>query len=131
MNSPSNTIPTTKVFLADGSRVGISRVMNLLSIAANVEVIGTAQNAAQTIEGVRNLRPQVLIMDIELPGMSGIQVLKTLKSEFPTMLVIVLTNASQEEYRKRCMEAGAKYFFDKALEFWKVTDILAPPPFPH
>lgn len=121
----------TRVFITDSSAISISRVINLLAFCSNVEVVGFAQDPATTLLSLRNLRPSVLIMDIEMRQTSGIQLLRSIRKEFPRLDVIVLTNASQEQYRKRCAEVGAKHFFDKASEFWKINDVLSPFPHPY
>jgi len=121
----------TKVFVADGSPISISRILNLLAYCGNVEIVGFANDSSNTLLSLRVLKPDVLIMDIEIKGASGLQLLKSVKKEFPELVIIVLTNASQNQYRKSCVEAGANHFFDKSSQFWKINDILSPFPNPY
>lgn len=121
----------TRVFIADNSSVSISRIINLLAFCSNVEIVGFAHDPATTLLSLRNLKPEVLIMDIEMRNVSGLQLLRSVRKEFPALNVIVLTNASQDQYRRKCAEAGVSHFFDKSSEFWKVNDVLAPFPNPY
>jgi len=59
-----------------------------------------------------------------MPGGSGIDVLEQIKKESGDIVVIMLTNHPLAPLRKRCMELGADYFFDKSTEFDKVSDVL-------
>ena len=65
-----------------------------------------------------------MILDIRLLGGSGIDVLRTLKQEKPSPHVIMLTNYPYPQYREKCLEAGADFFFDKSREFHQVTEVL-------
>jgi DNA-binding NarL/FixJ family response regulator len=121
----------TRVFITDSSAISISRIINLLAFSTNVEIVGFAQDPATTLLSLRSLRPTVLIFDIEMRQTSGLQLLRSISREFPDLIVVVLTNASHEQYRRRCAEIGVKYFFDKTSEFWKINDVLSPFPHPY
>ena len=83
-----------------------------------------AQNAAEAIAAFRQLRPEVAILDIQMPDGCGLAVLTYIKKESPQTTVIMLTNYPLPLFRKRCLEAGADYFFDKSTEFEKVIEVL-------
>jgi DNA-binding NarL/FixJ family response regulator len=83
-----------------------------------------AQNAAEAIAAFQQIRPEVAILDIQMPDESGIEVLARIKKESPQTTVIMLTNYPLPPFRKRCQEAGADYFFDKSTEFEKVVEVL-------
>ena len=72
----------------------------------------------------RSLRPDIMTLDLRMPGMSGIQVLEVLRNERLTPIVIMLTGMTEMEYQRKCLELGAKYFFHKTTEFEKVIEIL-------
>jgi DNA-binding response OmpR family regulator len=71
------------------------------------------------------LKPDVAILDICLAKGSGIQVLETVKSNGPSPVVIMLTAFPYPQYRTKCLEAGADYFFDKLTEFEQVAEVVA------
>lgn len=113
-----------KIFFADSSPFGHGRLVNLLTDIEGVEITGYALDGLTAYDLIHKKNPDVVILDIEMPGRSGIELLRQLKRELPSLIVIVLTNASHPQYRKRCTEAGANFFFDKSTEFRKVPEVL-------
>ena len=113
-----------KVFVVDDSRVIRERLVALISGLACVEVIGEARDACDAIRDIRALNPDVVILDIRMPGESGIDVLDSVRKAKNPPKVIMLTNYPFPQYRRKCMDAGADFFLDKSTEFEKVADIL-------
>ena len=113
-----------KVFIADDSGVVRERLKEMLSELPGIEIVGQAENGAQATKLIEELSPDVVILDIRMPKGNGINVLENIKGDNPTLIVIMLTNYPYPQYRKRCRKAGADYFFDKATEFEKVTEVL-------
>jgi len=99
-----------KVFIADDSAAVVERWITMLSEIPQVEIIGQAQDAREAIKAIRQLNPDVVILDIRMPGGNGIDVLKDIKSNKPPPLVIVLTNYPYPQYRKKCMALGRNSF---------------------
>jgi len=114
-----------KVYVVDDSPLVRERLVSLLSEVEGVDVVGSADDAASGIAGVSMKSPDVVILDIRMPTGSGISVLEEVKRRGKSPVVIMLTNYPYPQYRKKCMEAGADYFFDKSNEFHKVTEVLA------
>lgn len=69
-------------------------------------------------------RPEVVVLDLHMPGKSGIQTLPLIKSLPEPPRVIVLTNHPDHSHRSACMRLGADYFFDKSTEFSRVVDAV-------
>jgi len=113
-----------KVFVADDSALVRERVAALISEIEGVEVVGQAGDAREALEGIQRLRPDAVILDIRMPGNNGIQVLEAIKRSTAAPVVIVLTAFPHPQYRKKCLEAGAEFFFDKATEFEQVAEVL-------
>ncbi|MGA9351401.1 MAG: response regulator transcription factor [Anaerolineae bacterium] len=113
-----------KVFVADDSTLVRERLAELISEIEGVEVVGQAGDARQALEAIQHLRPDAVILDIRMPGNNGIQVLEAIKKSAAAPVVIVLTVFPYPQYRKKCLEAGAEYFFDKATEFEQVAEVL-------
>ena len=65
-----------------------------------------------------------MVLDIKLPGKNGIEVLRHIRQDMPTRLVIMPTNYPYAQYRRECTDAGAYYFLHKATEFEIINDIL-------
>lgn len=105
-----------RVVLVDDSAIIRTRLVALLSTLEGIAVVGQAPDAATGKALVRQLRPDVLVLDIGLPGESGIDLLKTLRPEYASLVVIMFTLHSDLHSRRACAEAGADYFFDKVVE---------------
>jgi DNA-binding NarL/FixJ family response regulator len=113
-----------KVFITDDSVLVRERLVGLLSELETVELVGQAENAPEAVETIQRLRPDVVILDIRLPGGNGIEVLKAIKQNAPAPIVIMLTAFPYRQFYERCQEAGAEYFFDKASEFHRIVEVL-------
>jgi DNA-binding NarL/FixJ family response regulator len=113
-----------QVAIVDDSAVIKERLMQRLSQLDGIQLAWQAQNAAEAIAAFRQLKPEVAILDIQMPDRSGIEVLVHIKKESPWTTVIMLTNYPLPPFRKYCLEAGADYFFDKSTEFEKVIEVL-------
>ena len=89
-----------------------------------VEITGKACDVRSAIEAFHRSRPDVVVLDLQMGGGNGIDVLKEIKRDRPETLVIILTNHPFPQLAKRCREAGAEFFFDKTCEFGKVAEVL-------
>jgi len=90
-----------------------------------VTVVGEAETPRAAVEGILRTRPDSVVLDIQLIGGSGIDVLREAHPRTPATVFIVLTNHPNPQYRRICMEAGAAYFFDKNTEIAKVCEVIA------
>jgi CheY-like chemotaxis protein len=89
-----------------------------------VDVVGQAGDVPESLAAIRRTRPDVVILDIRMPGGNGIDVLREVKKMTPAPQVIMLTNFAYAQYRKKCEEAGADFFLDKSAEFEKLPQAL-------
>src|SRR5262245_61885063 len=112
--------PTKTVFIVDDAAMVRERLIGLFSELPGVTVVGQAATAYDAIAAIPPLKPDVVVLDISLPGGNGLQVLQAIKRVAPSPLVIMLTNFAHEQYRRRCLQLGADHFFDKSREFEKV-----------
>ena len=113
-----------KILIADDSLVVRDRLVSLLTEVHGIEVVAQAKDAMEARSLAAKLRPHVAILDIRMPNGSGADVLRDIKKLNPTPKVIILTNYPHPENRKKCIERGADYFFDKSTEFKKVVAVL-------
>ncbi len=113
-----------RVVVADDSVVVREHLVAMLSELEQVQVVGEAEDVQRTLESVRMLQPEVVVLDIQMPGGNGITALKHIKRDFPRIRVIMLTNHSNPFYRDTCLRAGADFFLDKSIEFEKVAEVL-------
>ena len=113
-----------KVLIVDDSAIVRERLKAMLSEITELEDISQAEDVPEAIRTFEKLHPEVVILDIRMPGGSGIEVLQKMKKGNQSPLVIVLTNYPYPQYRRKCIDAGADFFFDKSTEFDKVTEVL-------
>lgn len=113
-----------RVLIADDSTAIRQSLSALISRLKNVEIVGLARNGSEALELIRNLKPDAVTLDLRMPEKNGISVLEAIKRERLNIMVIVLTGLAEDEYRRKCLELGAKYFFHKVTEFEMVIDVL-------
>jgi DNA-binding NarL/FixJ family response regulator len=112
------------IVIVDDSQLVRERIAKRISELPGMNVVGEAVNSIEAIEIVKTKEPDVIILDIKMPGESGIDVLQKIKKGYPSIKIIMLTNYPFLQYRSKCYEHGADYFLDKSNEFDKVMDIL-------
>jgi len=113
-----------RVFIVDDSPPIRERLIELLT-CDGVAIVGEAETPADAIAGIRRTRPDCVVLDLKLIGGSGIEVLRSLRPEFPETTFIVLSNHSDVPYRRSCEAAGASFFLDKTTEFGKIASLIA------
>jgi pilus assembly protein CpaE len=84
-----------------------------LSFQENIEVIGTASNGQQAIQLVKEVRPDVVLMDVNMPDMDGITATQNIRNQVPSTQVIIITVQDDVDYIRRAMNAGARDFLTK------------------
>jgi len=114
-----------KVLLADDSGLILERLKELLSIYGQAEIVASLQNGTETLEAIRVLKPDLAIVDIKMPGLSGLEVLNEIRKEDKTIKFIILTLYASDYYRQLAIKSGADYFFNKAEDFEKVSHVVA------
>lgn len=117
-------MPRLKVFIVDDAMSIRDSLKKLISILSFIDILGEAGSIAETRKKLSSVKPDVTILDLNLPDGSGIELLKEIKAGPNSHTVIMLTNYSAEQYRKKSIENGADYFLDKSTEFEHVKDIL-------
>jgi len=114
-----------KLFIADDSEGMRERIRELVSAIDGVELVGKAGDVQSSIKGIMDLKPDVVILDIRMPGGNGLDVLRKVKGHpQKAPLIIVLTNYPFPEYKEIAIKLGADHFFDKAAEFDEVQKVL-------
>ncbi|MCX6291471.1 MAG: response regulator transcription factor [Bacteroidetes bacterium] len=113
-----------KILIVEDSAVVSERIANLLADLKDVCITGVASNSSEAMKSVMASRPDVVLLDISIPGKSGMHVLKEIKEIFPEVKVVMLTNYSENYYRNLCRQLGADAFLDKSTEFEKLPKLL-------
>ena len=113
-----------KVFIADDSDVVRARLLMMLADIKGIEVVGQAHDGYSALQKVRTLKPDVVILDVQMPGVDGIQVLKEIKQHQPDTTVVMLTNYPYLVVKIKCLNAGADHFFDKSTEVDALYEVI-------
>ena len=113
-----------RVFLADDSGPIRARVAQLLSGSA-MAVVGEGATPQACIDGILASHPDVVVLDVQLEGGTGLQVLRAVREAEPAIEFVVLSNSASEPYRRRYLGAGARRFLDKSSEFDQLAAALA------
>jgi two-component system response regulator NreC len=102
-----------RLLLVDDHAVVRSGLKMLLANESDVEIVGEAANGAEAVAGAGSARPNVILMDIGLPDMSGIDAARAIKMRYPTIAVVALTIHEDEEYFFQMLDAGASGYVPK------------------
>jgi DNA-binding NarL/FixJ family response regulator len=113
-----------RIFIADDSRVVVERLADLLQEVPGAQLVGQAGDVRETVHGIQEMKPDALILDLQMPGGSGLDVLRAIRTDYPHLQVLICTNYPYSQYRQECLTAGANFFLDKSAEFGKIPAIL-------
>jgi DNA-binding NarL/FixJ family response regulator len=113
-----------RVFIADDSAVIVERLVDLLMEIPGVELAGHAGDARETVRCIQRIKPDAVILDFQMPGGSGLDVLRAIGPDHPGLHVLICTNYPYPQCREECLGAGADFFLDKSSEFEKIPAIL-------
>jgi two-component system response regulator NreC len=113
---------TIRVLVADDHTIVREGVRLLLEAQPDIQVVGEASDGKEAYELVRQLHPDLVVMDIQMPNWNGLQATRAIKQEFPSLHILVLTMYESDEYFFQVLAAGASgYILKKAAS----TDLIA------
>ena len=115
----------THVYIVDDSPAIRARLAEMVGRMSGVRVVGEAGAAPEAVSGILALRPDSVLLDLNLSGTNGMQVLRAIHPAAPEIVFVILTNHSEPQYRRACERAGASYFLDKSTEFERVPGVIA------
>jgi len=117
----------TKVFIVEDFVPVRRRLTELLTELEGVDIVGEAESPKDAISGILDQQPDWVVLDFQLLGGTGVEVLKAVHPKAPSIRFIVLTNHPSSQYRRACIDSGAGWFFDKSTEFGKIRDVINGP----
>jgi len=103
-----------RVLLADDHALVRAGIRALLNAIEGVEVIAEAGNGREALQLIHDLQPDIVLLDVTMPGLSGLEVLEESKKQFPELRVIILTVHDAGEYAMQALRAGAAGYLLKS-----------------
>ncbi|MEI7831082.1 MAG: response regulator transcription factor [Prolixibacteraceae bacterium] len=113
-----------KVLLADDSEFILETLREMLGSFAQVEIVKSCRNGTDALEALKMLKPDLAIVDIKMPGLTGIEVLNEIRKQDKTLKFIILTLFSSSYHQQLATQAGVDYFFSKADDFEKIPMVV-------
>ncbi len=113
-----------KVVIADDHQVVLDGFMARLQMEPEIEVIGTASNGLEAVERVKQLKPDVVLMDVSMPIMNGIEATNMIREENPQAKILMLTMHDNREYIMKVMQVGAVGYMLKEISADKMVQAI-------
>jgi DNA-binding NarL/FixJ family response regulator len=114
----------TRIFVVEDLPTMRERIREFVEEIGGTRVVGEAESPDAAIEGISRLHPDCVLLDYRLTGGTALDVLRGLRERASDVVCIVLTSHDTPQHRRACLDAGARYFLDKATEFLQVRDII-------
>lgn len=113
-----------KIVIADDSELLRNSIKESLNDLQNIKIVGEADNGIEAVKIIEEKKPDFVILDIRMPEMNGIEVLRRIKEGGTKLKVCVFTNYPYSQYKEKCLEEGADYFFDKNINFQEIKNLI-------
>jgi len=116
---------STRVFIVDDAPAVLERLREFVDTIPGTTVVGDAATPEAAIDGIRRTEPACVLLDYQLEGGTGVDVLRAVHPQSPDIAFIVLTNHATAQHRRACLDAGARHFLDKSTEFGRIRAAIA------
>ena len=115
---------TIRVVLADDESLFVEALAALLEIDERIDVVGRARDGLEALRLVASARPDVVLMDLDMPRINGLGATRILKAEYPFVRAVIVTGSDAPEDLDRAREAGAAAYVTKDRVHDELTEIL-------
>jgi len=113
-----------RVLLAEDQSMVLGALAALLELEPDIEVVGRARDGAEALRLAREVRPDVVVTDIEMPGMTGLDLAAALRREEKPPRVVILTTFGRSGYLRRALDAGAAGYLLKDAPADRLADAI-------
>lgn len=113
-----------RVLVVDDHAMVRRGLRSLLSLYQDIEVVGEAADAESALDAARDLSPEIILLDIQLPGLSGLQIAARLRSVHPHAKIIALTAHDNQEYVLQALRAGARAYLLKSTSDQSLVETI-------
>lgn len=117
-------MPPIRVLIVDDHAIVRQGVRSVLANHPDIEVVGEAENAAALFANVSTIRPDIILLDIRMPGQNGIETATRLKRDWPAIKIIILSTYDDDEYLFGALRAGAEGYLLKSASPEVLADAL-------
>lgn len=114
----------TKILVVDDHDLVRMGIVRMLADVDGYQVVGDAKSGEEAVTKARILKPDVVLMDVKMPGMGGLEATKKLLTVNPVIKIIAVTACDDDLYPTRLMQAGAVGYVTKGAEFTEITDAI-------
>ncbi|OMF36689.1 DNA-binding response regulator [Paenibacillus sp. FSL H8-0548] len=112
------------VILVDDQKIMLEGLETLLSIRSHMEIVATAQSGEEALERLRSVVPDVILMDIRMPGMGGVKATEVIKELHPHVVILILTTFDDDEYIIEALSNGAAGYLLKDIDGDKLVQSI-------
>lgn len=125
-NDGNSSLATSiiKVLIVDDQKMIREGLKALVKAEEDIEIIGVAENGEHAVKQVESLIPDVVLMDMEMPGMNGMEATKLICQRFPDVKILVLSTFDTQEYVSRSLSSGAMGYLLKGTPAKELTDAI-------
>ncbi len=117
--------PSFHVLLVDDVKIILQKMKMFLSIVPQVSQVDTANSAQEAFTFLQSSDPELVVLDVNMPGTNGIEILKRIRnSKGPQPVVVMLTNETGNHFKETCLQSGADYYLDKSRDFLQIPAIV-------
>ncbi len=115
------------VVIADDSAPVAEMLIELVTVPGRIEVVGVADTQAAAVDAIRRLRPDVVVLDLQLKTGSGTEVIRAVRAQpdLASTRIFVTSNHTSPQLRAGCIQLGAEAYFDKVKELGELGEALA------
>jgi DNA-binding NarL/FixJ family response regulator len=113
------------VLIVDDSILILERMIPMLEELSDIQFVVHSANYNEAMELLKGLKPDIVLLDINLPDKSGIELLRKIKEEYKKIKVFMITNRANDYYKKICKKLGADNFFDKSKDFNLIAELIS------
>lgn len=113
-----------RVVIAEDQQMVLGALAALLDIERDIEVVGRAQNGREALDVVSKTRPDVLLTDIEMPQMTGLELAAAVRRDYASTRVVILTTFARSGYLRRALDAGASGYVLKDAPSSRLADAI-------
>ena len=114
----------TRILIADDHAIFRDGLRMLIDRESGMEVVGEAENGQRAVDLARELQPDIILMDVKMPVMDGIEATRRIIAEMPGMKILALSMYSSDGFVSRMMSAGALGYFMKGDDFQDLSGAI-------